>query len=154
MFSTILFPTDFSKTAERAFEYVKKLKEAGNKKVLLVHIIEGSELEAIEEVKLDLDQFGEHTIESIEEHLIAKSRKKLEPYADQLKLNGIDTAIYVEVGKPSKEILELADKENVDLIVLGERGMTELRELLLMGSVAGKVLQHSKIPVLVIKTKK
>ena len=153
MFSTILFPTDFSKTADRAFEYVKKLKEAGAKKVILAHVIEGSELEAIEEVKLDLGKFSENSIESIETHLIKKSETKFKNYEEALKLLGFETKTYVKIGKPPKEILEIASKENVDVIVIGEKGVSELREFL-MGGVAGKVLQQSKVPVLLVKKKK
>jgi len=40
MFTKILYPTDFSKNAEKAFEYVKKLQCTGNAEVVITHIIE------------------------------------------------------------------------------------------------------------------
>jgi nucleotide-binding universal stress UspA family protein len=40
MFSRILYPTDFSDISKKALDYVIKLKEAGTREVVLVHIIE------------------------------------------------------------------------------------------------------------------
>jgi len=47
MFRKILYPTDFSKDAEKALEYVKKLKEAGTEEVVILHVIDGESLEAM-----------------------------------------------------------------------------------------------------------
>ena len=47
MFRKILYPTDFSKDAEKALEYVKKLKETGTEEVVILHVIDGESLEAM-----------------------------------------------------------------------------------------------------------
>ena len=48
------------------------------------------------------------------------------------------------------EIIEFADKEKVDLIILGTRGRTGFKKLLL-GSVAEGVVTHSSCPVMVVR---
>jgi nucleotide-binding universal stress UspA family protein len=53
-------------------------------------------------------------------------------------------------GSPSLEIDEMAKKKGFDIIVIGSRGESGLKEIFL-GSVANAVVHKSKIPVLVIK---
>jgi len=47
MFKKVLYPTDFSDCATKALEYVKKLREAGTEEVVLVHVIDVREIEAM-----------------------------------------------------------------------------------------------------------
>jgi len=54
------------------------------------------------------------------------------------------------VGDAAEEISRLADKHDIDLIVMGSRGQTALKGLLL-GSVASRVLALSKVPVTVVR---
>jgi len=56
-------------------------------------------------------------------------------------------------GREDEEILEFANKEKVDLIVIGTHGRTGI-EHVLFGSVAERVSRHSRFPVFVIPSKK
>ena len=47
MFEKILYPTDFSDVSKKALEYVKKLKDAGTKEVIVLHVIDEREIENI-----------------------------------------------------------------------------------------------------------
>ena len=58
-----------------------------------------------------------------------------------------------KVGHPVEELLKIAVKENVDLIVMGIKGRSDL-EHMLVGSVAEKVFRRSPIPVLSYRDKK
>ena len=40
MFEKILFPTDFSDVSRKSLEYIKKLKEAGTKEVIVLHVVD------------------------------------------------------------------------------------------------------------------
>jgi len=55
----------------------------------------------------------------------------------------------LEEGHPSSAIIEFAENNNVDLVVLGTLGKTGLDRFLL-GSVAEKVVRGSKVPVMVV----
>jgi nucleotide-binding universal stress UspA family protein len=56
----------------------------------------------------------------------------------------------VEEGDPAARIIDISNKLNVDLIVLGSRGTSELGQFLL-GSVANKVVQYAHKPVMVVR---
>ena len=59
----------------------------------------------------------------------------------------VPAQIEVEIGEPAETILSVAEIKNVDLIVMGRRGMDRLHRLL-MGSVSTYVVQHAHCPVL------
>lgn len=54
-------------------------------------------------------------------------------------------------GHPFSEIVDFAEKEEMDLVILGTHGRTGLDRLLL-GSVAGNVVKHCKVPVMVVRS--
>ena len=56
----------------------------------------------------------------------------------------------VEEGDPASIIIVIASRENVDLIVLGSKGQSELGQYLI-GSVANKVVQYAAKPVMVVR---
>jgi len=56
----------------------------------------------------------------------------------------------VQVGEPSEEIGDLARTERVDLIIMGSRGLSPIKELIL-GSVSDKVLHTAPCPVMVVR---
>lgn len=60
--------------------------------------------------------------------------------ADSLLLTGVN---------PASELLKLMDQRSYDMVIVGNRGLTGLKEY--TGSVSHKVLAGSKIPVLVVK---
>ena len=57
---------------------------------------------------------------------------------------------HVKSGHVAKCILELADEEKADIIIMGSRGLGLLKGVLI-GSVSQKVVEESKIPVMVVK---
>ncbi|WP_188804910.1 universal stress protein [Sporolactobacillus putidus] len=59
------------------------------------------------------------------------------------------THTIVKEGQPVRTILEFADDNGYDLIVIGSRGLSGIKEFL--GSVSHGVVQRSKIPVLIVK---
>ena len=62
----------------------------------------------------------------------------------------VETAVLVKYTKVVKEIVEYAEQMKIDMIVIGSRGMTGLKKMLL-GSVANGVVTYSHCPVLVVK---
>ena len=78
------------------------------------------------------------------------ARSVVEPVAQKLSAAGLDVVREVLEGPPADAILRVAEARQVDLIVVGSRGMGALAGALL-GSVSLKVLSHATVPVLVVK---
>ena len=85
---------------------------------------------------------------NIEEDLVNNYKER---YAKKIE-GEIEFETVTKSGRADKEILEFAEKEKVDLIVMGTHGRTGI-EHVFFGSVAEKVLQHSLLPVFVIPDK-
>ena len=83
-------------------------------------------------------------------------KEKSEQYIDKVKQKAIEnkvtvkTEVLIKYTSVVKEIVEYAENNKVDMIVIGSRGMTGFKKLLL-GSVANGVVTYSHCPVLVVK---
>jgi nucleotide-binding universal stress UspA family protein len=63
---------------------------------------------------------------------------------------GLSSSSMVEIGKPAETVICMADREKFDLIILGSRGHSRLKRLI-VGSVADKVMEHAPCPVLIFR---
>ncbi len=61
-----------------------------------------------------------------------------------------NTNVVLLTGSPASTIVNFADSEGCDLIVIGSRGLSAIKEFML-GSVSHNVVQQAKIPVLIVK---
>ncbi len=154
MFRKILYPTDFSASAEEALEYVKKLKEAGTEEVILLHVYDERDVDVQWEVEAQI-----HPEEPLEKSRHDVLKRMLENGFDRLKELekeithfSFKTELIVEVGIPYQKIIQAADNLHVSLIVMGSHGEHGFVEKL-FGSTTGRVLAHGNVPVLVVKPK-
>ncbi|MGH7799394.1 MAG: universal stress protein [Thermodesulfobacteriota bacterium] len=69
---------------------------------------------------------------------------------EELKREGLEFSFKVLSGVPHEKIIEVANKEKVDFIIMGKRGLG-LKDRILVGSNTIKVLQRSQVPVLTVK---
>ncbi|HJT51684.1 MAG TPA: universal stress protein [Nitrosospira sp.] len=88
--------------------------------------------------------------ESIDLYYQEEGMKELSSARALLDQAGISCRLHVSSGNPPNIILRYAEEMNFDQIVLGPRGLGTVKGILL-GSVASKTIQLSKIPVLIIK---
>ena len=87
--------------------------------------------------------------------LVEKMEKETRQYLDTVKKNafseGIDCEIIVHEGEePYQYIVDEAAKKRVEIIIMGRRGRTGLKSLM-MGSVTERVIGHAGCAVLVVK---
>jgi nucleotide-binding universal stress UspA family protein len=78
------------------------------------------------------------------------AREDLEAFENELLNQGMNVKAYMRVGYPSEEIILMANDPDIDLIIIGSRGRSGIRRLLL-GSTAERVVEHASCPVLVVK---
>ncbi len=142
----ILIPTDGSELAERAIQPALDLAKHKNAEIISISVLaapfesscytgtgaaEGAQI--IEELKNDLAK------ESVER--VVKATEDA----------GVAARSIVTSGSPADEIIKVAVKENVDLIVMSTKGATGTKRIL--GSVAASVISHAPCPVLTVREK-
>ena len=124
---------------------------------------EGSE-QALNRAMMLLDEFGELILLAVVPSPADKSfvdagaydtlKKKAEILInDTIKDigdQGFEITGIVEEGDPAAKIIDVSNRERVDLIVLGSKGQSELGQYLI-GSVANKVVQYAAKPVMVVR---
>ena len=150
MFRKILYPTDFSNVSKKAFEYVKKLKEAGTEEVIILHVIPEGLVETMTEGCLMRDESMEQCEKEALEKVRSNAIFKIKRMEEELRDEGIMVKILTPVGKPAKVIAEIAREEKVSLIVMGTHGHSLLREAF-VGSVAETVVHYAHVPVLLVR---
>jgi len=75
----------------------------------------------------------------------------LQAAAEAARAGGVEAATYARQGDPADAILDVAEEQGADLIVVGNKGMTGARRFLL-GSVPNRVSHHAPCSVLIIRT--
>ncbi len=142
LFEKILVAVDGSSASTRAVECARKLAKLTDATIILVHAYPKTP-----------EYLGEPNLsETIARHT-ENARNLIDPLAQSLQEDGIATITEILQGPPSEAILNVADTREVDLIVMGARGLGSLGSLLL-GSVSQKVLSHATCPVMVVRSQK
>jgi nucleotide-binding universal stress UspA family protein len=132
----ILFPTDFSTSEQAALDMATALARDRGAKLLIVHV---------EEPPI---AYGGELYYGIDE----PDRKEIQRMLSEVV--PLDASVGYEhrllMGNPATAIVHVAEKENVDMIVMPTHGRTGLLRLL-MGSIAEEVVRKAKCPVLTVK---
>jgi nucleotide-binding universal stress UspA family protein len=79
-----------------------------------------------------------------------EAQQHLSKYSEEISRKGIEVETVVREGYPATVIEDEAVRQNVDLIVIGTRGLSGIKHLLL-GSIAERVVQKAPCPVLTVK---
>ena len=90
------------------------------------------------------------TVTSYRDYLTKEAEKMLDSAKEYCEKQEIQFTSEVLQGSPASEIAEFAEKQNVDLIVIGSRGHSGIKGVVL-GSVANSLVHKSKVAVLVVK---
>jgi nucleotide-binding universal stress UspA family protein len=137
----VMHATDFSDTANRAFDVVKSLDEEGKiGKISLIHV-QGHHAIALK------DPASHEQLTNQNRELLEDMRNEL---SDQTRNNA---EIFITFGTPGKEIIQAIQENNVTLIVMGSQGKGFVHEFFL-GGVSTQVTRFSKIPVLLVPAKR
>lgn len=139
MYNKILLAVDGSEHSIRATdEAVKMAKLSNGAKVEIVYVVDFSKAKS--EV---LHSQGQEDLE------VAR-KKRLLPIEQHLDRNGIEFEVKILHGEPGPEIVDFANENQFDLVVVGSRGLNSLQEMVL-GSVSHKVVKRVNCPVLIVK---
>jgi nucleotide-binding universal stress UspA family protein len=138
MYRKILVGYDGSEAGNKAFDSALELAKNHNAELYVLTISRPPEIGD--------DVETEAVIENSREY----HRKLLVPLRRKTDQAGVKGHFEVAVGHPAEQIISNADRHQVDLIVVGDRGHSKFARLLL-GSVSKTVVQYADRPVLVVR---
>lgn len=138
----IICALDLSEHSKTVAEYAFMLAKAMNASIVAVYAAP------------TLTQYtGFHvppnTIDSFVGEIVSGAEKAMAQFVSE-NFEGVETKAEVVVGYAAEEILEIAAKEEADLIVMGTHGRKGI-DRILFGSVAERVVKNSHLPVLTIR---
>jgi nucleotide-binding universal stress UspA family protein len=142
MIRSILVPTDFSANAMKAAQYAASIAQKSVAMVYLMHVIE-----PIEDSIRQPFPLYEKLIGEIENNSI----KEMNTFQGDLAAAcpSIKTETEIVKGTTTSAIIDFAERQQIDLIVMGTKGATGLKEIF-MGSIAAGIIGQTKIPVLAV----
>lgn len=139
MLSRILVGVDDSEYGEKAFDFAVLIAKRFESRLLIAHIIE------------ELGNIGQSVVNELEQdsqRILFKHQSK----AHDLGLSSSEVNVIEDRGiNVAEKILEIAEKERTDAIVVGSRGRYSSSETFLLGSTSSKLVHYGKHTVIVVK---
>ncbi len=133
-FEHLLFPTDFSDTAEAAFAWVEEIASACRSRVTLLHVQDKARIEPYLSARLEeFNRIDQQRLERMKQSLTEKDAGQVE--------------VKIAFGHPTEEILREADSGACTLIVMGSHGRGFFAKDIL-GGVAHNIANHAPLPVI------
>ena len=146
MYRTILVPLDGSKRAERILPHVEELAQRYSAVVIFLQVVEVNHhfIGPHESyVEIDMDTV---------KHQKMEAESYLASWRGEFREKGINAKACVEQGPVVKKIIDVAEREDVDLIAMASHGRGGLSRVF-YGSVAAGVLQQIDRPLLLVRSR-
>jgi len=137
LFDKILVPLDGSRNSAKALKAAILIAKKFDGKITLIHVYSAS---ACRHAGIRFDECVQG-LRKVGARILANGEKKAE---------GIEVETLLMQGHIVEEIIKTAREGKFDLVVMGARGLSRIKELLL-GSVSSGVTRHARCPVLVVK---
>jgi nucleotide-binding universal stress UspA family protein len=140
----ILVAVAFSRYTEGLLKYAMDIAGIMNAEIFVVNIINARDVEAVGTIAaMGYEVDSQDYVAGIK----AERQQELDNILKKLAYPSEKIHTVFKVGNPRDELLKIAIKEDVDLIIMGLKGRTDL-EHIFVGSVAEKVFRRSPIPIL------
>jgi nucleotide-binding universal stress UspA family protein len=142
-FRHILAPTDFSEYSKKAVTSALELAKQFGARLTILHVVEPPPYPVEGYVPPSVSA-------TFLEDLERQTTQDLAQFVPEAEASGLQVVRLVVVGTPYRKIIETAEAEQVDLIVMATAGRTGFSHLLL-GSIAERVVRTATCPVLTMR---
>ena len=143
-FNRIMVAVGFTEYAEGLLKYAAQIADGMNAELIIVNIINIRDVEAVGSIAaMGYEVDSEHYVSGLKED----RRQALDDILATVSFPADKIHTIFEVGHPVDKLLKIAIRENIDLIVMGIKGRSDL-EHVLVGSVAEKIFRRSPVPIL------
>ncbi|MDD2339338.1 MAG: universal stress protein [Methanosarcina sp.] len=144
LYRNIVIATDGSENSQRAISCGIEIAKLSGATVHALYVVDTPSI---------ISETWTAGKELVHELIISEGKKVLSRVKKITEDSGVEVKEVLLEGHPSEEIINFAENNNMDLIVMGTLGKTGI-EKFLMGSVAENVVRNSKIPVMVVRNEK
>lgn len=141
-FNRILVPVDESRPSHNSLAVAAGIARESGATVVLAHVAEMSYSQDREEM---LAAYGEHIVEDFKKY----GEELLKKTAESETFSGLNVETETLFGDPARSLLDLAERENIDAIVMGSHGRGTWGTMI-MGSVSQRVVHEAKVPVVIV----
>jgi nucleotide-binding universal stress UspA family protein len=146
MFARIVVGTDGSETAKQAVREATELAKQTGASLDIVSAFDPVPESRLREERMQAPSDIEHQVNPTED-----VDATLADAARMVESEGVKVRTFARQGEPADAILDVAEEEKADLIIVGNKGMTGAKRFLL-GSVPNKVSHHAPCSVLIVRT--
>ncbi len=152
--STILYATDLGDHTRPVFRHALAMAKQYDAKIIMLHVVEPMSETAMAVVRTYLSkELTDDVKKDAMKEIIVSMKERLKKFYDDECLDGKQSAwvkeVLVVTGKPSEEILRVAEEDHASIIIMG-KSTRKVRGVRVMGSTARRVSRMSRIPVLVV----
>ena len=150
-YKKILVPYDGSKHSKKALNEVLEIARKFGSEVYLISVAEVSEVRAPGSLLGVMQSRKMKKLSSkLLEAVIRRTDLMLQKEMKVFRKNGIDAYYHVLTGSIANSILNFAKKYQIDLIIIGSRGLSGISRIMTLGSVSRKVSEEADCPVMII----
>jgi nucleotide-binding universal stress UspA family protein len=136
----ILVPVDYSKESEHALAFAVGFAEQFGAELVVIHV---------QYIPADVYPYTLYITDKVRQDIRAREQERLESWCSERGKGGANLRTLVEIGEARSLLPDLARREDVDLVVIGTRGSSGLRHLVL-GSTAERVVRLAPCPVITV----
>ncbi len=164
-YNKILVPFDSSKPSETALEHAIKIAKMSGissanstVSIILLHVVQQIPVPSTFGFGLfkssktgnmvNLEQYLQDITLEIKSDIEKMFKEKVEKYKN---IENFSLQSQVLIGDPSDEIIKFANDEKVDLIIIGTTGLTGIKKIIAIGSVARNVSEKAECPVMLVR---
>ena len=149
-FKKIMVAVDFSEYSHKVVDYAGRLAENLNAELIFVNVINQRDVDMIKEVAMHTDRIS---VKDYINGLIDDRNELMKKLLQATNCTQIPNRFMIKKGVPFVELVNTAEEEKVDMVVMGTKGRGNIAGML-FGSQAEKMFRHCPVPLVSIRENK
>lgn len=146
-YRNILVPYDDSKFSQKALDIAKTFAKHFGTALHIVTVVDMSSVTSPGMIRSK----DKKTIEQIKTSIKQSAKTIIQQKEDECATEKIKTIGLVLEGSTTNELLKLIKKNDIDLVIIGSRGLSGLSKIMALGSISRTISEISVCPVMVIR---